>query len=167
MTKRISQTDRTAAAEGKAPTDAVRDGADALFRAAIEACRQRERLSRMHDVGANQAEQRAALKLAQHCDEQLIEAVLAYEKAARNKPAGNPEWWHRANILWMASREYERRHRCADDSSKRLDDRTSATLGKLAMDYDLEASALLALQHVVEDYRKCRPEAELFERGKR
>ena len=149
-------------------SDVIRDRADALFRSAVECCRQRERAARLMDVSASQSEQRAANTLAEHADEMLLDAIASYEKAAgRARPAGAPEWWHRANILWMASRDYERRHRDCDHSTRRLEDRDSTTLANLALDYDLEASALLALQHVTDDYRKCRPEADLFGQGKR
>ena len=158
--------ERAAEAQGGAsPSETPRDRADALYRAAVECCRQRERYARLVDSGAGETEQKAALKLARYCDDLLRDAVGAYEKAAgraRGAAAAGEPWWHKANTLWMACREYERRHRMCDEATKRLEERTSAKLGELALDYDLEASAVLALKQAIQDYRKCRPDAELF-----
>jgi hypothetical protein len=127
----------TAARETEdAPTaDAVRDRADTLYRAAVECCRQRERHARAVDHGVGEAEQRATLALASFCDDQLVDAVQAYEKAtAREHGYGDSAWWHRANALWHASREYERRHRCCESTSHKRAEHDSAALGALAVD---------------------------------
>lgn len=140
---------------------AVRDRADTLYRAALECCRQRDRHARAVDNRVSDEEQRATLKLATFCDELLIDAANAYEKSAAHEQGfGDSEWWHRANSLWHASREYERRHRCCESTSHKRE-HNSASLGALALDYDLEASALLMLQQACAAYKGARPEAEL------
>ena len=141
--------------------EAIRAKADALFRTALECCRQHERFARVVRLSAVAAEQRAASSLCDLCDETLAQAVTAYEKCtAREHPDGpDGAWWHKSNTLWHASREYLRRHAGCDRLSRRLSDHSSAKLGELQMEYELEASALLALQQATEAYRKVRPEA--------
>ena len=141
--------------------EAIRAKADALFRTALECCRQHERFARVVRLSAVSSEQRAASDLCDRCNEMLGACVAAYEKCtAREHPDGDHEaWWHKANALWHASREYLRRHDGCDGSSRRLDKHTAAKLGELHMEYELEASALLALQQATEAYRKVRPEA--------
>ena len=49
--------------------------------------------------------------MAYLCDDFLGDAILGYEKAKGRLPARpNEDWWHKANMLWHASREYIRRH---------------------------------------------------------
>ena len=77
-------------------------------------------------------------------------------------PDGADEaWWHRANALWHASREYARRHRGCDRAGRDMAgaQHSSDMLASLNIEYELEASALLALKHATEAYRKVRPEA--------
>lgn len=137
--------------------------ADALYRAAAECCRQHERISRLVERSEDDAEQRAAYEMVDHCDRTLGEMAAAYEKAgARAHPDGpDGEWWHRANALWHASREYARRHRESDRMARSTaTTRDPATLAALNMDYELEASALLALKQAMDAYHKVRPHAE-------
>jgi hypothetical protein len=107
----------------------------------------------------------------------LIELAEAYCEAAKElRPGGSPdeEWWHRANALWHASREYGRRQTCNERQSRRAkgskngarsNSRKNAAkhgregLGDLVLQYDLEASALLALRQAADAYRKTRPQA--------
>jgi hypothetical protein len=60
----------------------------------------------------------------------------------------------------MASREFARRQRTSSRAARDLGDGKHSTerLGELTLDYDLEASALLALKHAAESYRKLRPD---------
>ena len=141
--------------------EAIRAKADALFRTAHECCRQHDRFARVVRLSAVAAEQRAASDLCALCDETLASAVTAYEQCtAREHPDGDDgAWWHKSNSLWHASREYLRRHAGCDRLSRRLAEHSSAKLGELQMEYELEASALLALQQATEAYRKVRPEA--------
>ena len=145
------------------PTDIFFHRADALYRCAVECCRQHERLARLIDLGAHPTEQKATQKAVCLCDETLAEMTAAYEKAAsRAHPAGEDGCWHKANALWHASREFARRNRTCDLAARKLgerDDHSSARLGELTVDYDLYASALLALRHACDAYKKVRPAA--------
>ena len=85
--------------------------------------------------------------------------------AAEPESHGDEAWWHRANGLWHAAREYARRHQGCDDASRKLRNHSPEALGELAMEYDLEASAVLALRHAAQAYCKVRPQAAL--NGKR
>jgi hypothetical protein len=136
--------------------------ADALFRSAAECCRQHARYARLVKHDAAEAEQRTACKVAKLYDELLEEMMSAYQKAAAHAPAGADEgWWHAANMLLHASREHLRHtHRC-DRASRQLGSHGIAELDELATEYELRASALLALQRAAEGYRRVRPAAEL------
>lgn len=149
------------------PVDAFYTGADALYRCAVECCRQHERVADLARRGALGPEQRAARALASLCDDALDDLSAGYERAAtkarptRGDAAGDA-CWHAANGLWLAARELTRRHRTSARASKGIGergDRSSARLAELALDYDLEASALLLLKQGVETYRKTRPGA--------
>ena len=140
----------------------VCDKADALFRFAHECCRQHRRYSRLVEIEADDDEQTAALRLVALCDELLIEAATAYEQSCGgNGNHRNDEWWRQANALWHACREYARRHSLAERASGEFRAHDANKLAELHVEYDLEASALLALQHAVEAYRKVRPAADL------
>ncbi|MGZ8414824.1 MAG: hypothetical protein ACXWZS_12450 [Gemmatirosa sp.] len=137
--------------------------ADALYRCAVECCRQHERLARLVDRGALPAEQRAAQSLVRLADEALLELASAYEKAAAKwHPESKDACWQAANGLWMAGREYARRATTSDRAARNIGetgDHSVARLTELALDYDLEASALLLLKQATEAYGKTRPDA--------
>ena len=147
--------------EPLSPIEAICAKADTLFRSACECCRQHERLARMVEISTVDAEQRTTTELVKLCDAALAKAAAAYEKCtARAHPNGDDEaWWQRANALWHASREYIRRHTMCEKESRRAEERSSARLGELQLDYELEASALLAMQQALEAYKKVRPSA--------
>jgi hypothetical protein len=134
--------------------------ADALYRCATEACRQHERLARLVQLGAHSAEQRAAGTIVTICDEALAELAASYERAAqRARPDQDAACWHAANGLWLASREYARRQRTTSRATRGVGEhRDPSRLAELALDYDLEASALLLLKQATEAYRKARPQ---------
>ena len=136
--------------------------ADALYRCALECSRQHERIARLMDKEMTAAEQRIQTEVVRLCDEALTEIATDYEKCgARVHPTGDDElWWHKANAIWLASREYIRRNRLSDLVGRRASDQNAAKFGELQMDYELEASALLALQHALGAYKKVRPDAE-------
>ena len=136
--------------------------ADALYRCAVECCRQHERIARLMDKELTATEQRIQTEVITLCDEALTEIATDYEKCgARVHPTDADEsWWHKANAIWLASREYIRRNRLSDLVGRRASDQNATKFGELQMDYELEASALLALQHAIGAYRKVRPEAE-------
>lgn len=150
----------TAVAE--APTDplaVIRARADALYRAAIECCRQHDRSARLMESSETELEHKHADALCAMCDGSLAELAAAYEKeAAHLHPEEDHAWWHKANGLWHASREYARRHAGCDAMSKRVSSNHSPNqLAAMQMEYELEASALLALRHAAEAYKKTRP----------
>jgi hypothetical protein len=113
------------------------------------------------ESATSEEEQIAALEVASMCDEVLLVAIAGYEGTPAGAVAKEEEWYRKAVLLWQASREYQRRHSGVDLRSRRLTAHAPAQLKELAMEYDLEASALLALQHAVVAYRKCVPEAHI------
>jgi hypothetical protein len=136
--------------------------ADALFRCAVECCRQHERRAKLMERGALGAELRAAQALVEACDDSLAQLAGCYERAAgRAHPPKENGCWRAANGLWMASREYARRQRTSARATKSICDtgEHSTRLAELAVDFDLEASALLQLKHATESYKKTRPQA--------
>jgi hypothetical protein len=133
--------------------------ADALYRAASECHRQHTRYARLVEKGASDDEQRSALEMAYICDDALASAMQNYEKAAEKGGAGE-QWWHKGNRLWHASREYIRRHSSCDGMAARLGRQSPNRLAELALAFDLEASALLALRMAADSYRAVRPEAD-------
>ena len=146
-------------------TDTARGRADRLFRAASECIRQRERYARLVESGAHDDEQQAALRMACLCDELLMESINSYEDGAAATPANRgDEWFHRANALWHAARDYERRHHDCDKRSRQFGTHSASKLGELTTQYDLEASALLALRLAVAAYHQSCPDAELRQR---
>lgn len=156
-------TTRRPAARDAAPADPiaiVRARADALYRAAIECCRQHDRAAKLFGSSDPELEHKHADALCAMCDGSLAELSQAYESAAARVQLGKEvDWWHKANALWHASREYARRHAGCDALSKRLASKhSSEQLAAMQMEYELEASALLALRHAAEAYRKTRPE---------
>ena len=142
-------------------TEQLQQRADTLFRTAVETCRQHRRYAALVETGAREPEQKAALKLASFCDTLLVDAIASYERCgARVQGLGDAAWWHKANALWHQAREYERRHQITERASRLLNaQHDPQMLGELALEYDLEASALLMLQQAIEEYRKVRPEA--------
>ena len=145
----------------KPPVVAVRDAADALFRAASECCHQHDRVSRVHQKSDVEDEIAAGVRACEHCDTVLSTMTQAYEDAAANvKPDGGDEkWWRQANALWLASREYLRRHGAIEQAMRESREHGPDSLGKLQTEYELEASALLGLRHAAEAYKRERPAA--------
>ncbi|HEX4936558.1 MAG TPA: hypothetical protein VFV33_25430, partial [Gemmatimonadaceae bacterium] len=104
-----------------AAVETPRSHADRMFRAAQECIRQRQRYARLVDHGAHDDEQQGALRIACICDEVLAASATSYEAVtAAMSPHRDEEWWHKANSLWHAAREYSRRHRGCDQTSKKL-----------------------------------------------
>ena len=147
--------------ELKTPVQLARDAADSMARAAAECCRQHDRVSRVHGKSDLEAELVAAQEACDHCDETLAAMSSAYHEIAANvQPKGEDEgWWHRANALWLASREYLRRHSFTDRASRDLKSHDQDQLEKLHTEFELEASALLGLRHAADAYLKDRPTA--------
>ena len=142
--------------------NALRLRADALCRSASECARQHERIARLMDKELTPIEQRIQAEVARLCKEALAEVSEDYKECgARLHPTGDDEpWWHKANAIWLASREYLRRNRLSELVGRRASDQTREKFGEMQMDYELEASSLLALQQAIGAYRKVRPEVE-------
>ena len=137
------------------------DCADALGRTAAETCRQHERLSRLMDLGVAQSELEATHALVDTCDLALAECVRDMEKACANTPSSeDADARASANALWLAAREYLRRHSIAEKASRQLQQHDVEKLGDLHFEYELEASALLALKQAAAGYAKLRPQAK-------
>jgi hypothetical protein len=141
------------------PMTLVRIRADALYRAAFECCRQHDRAARLHNSSEPELEHEHVDALCAMCDGSLSEMSEAYAHAAGSvHPDRDEAWWHKANSLWHASREFGRRHAGCEAISKRVSPKHSAEqLASMQMDYELEASSLLALRQSAEAYRKTRP----------
>lgn len=139
-----------------------RGTADRMFRAAMECIRQRERYARLVASGAHDLEQLAVLRVVSVADEILSETMETYEKLAGDLPAGHDEWRRQANALWHACREYRRRQESRD--AKPVPSGKGGKLQKLAMEYDLEASSLLAMKLALGGFRQICPDCELESR---
>jgi hypothetical protein len=141
--------------------DLLRAKADGLFRTAQECIRQQDRCAHLGKLSCGQTEKRLAHSAARHSIEALATMLETYEKSASSvKVEGADEtWWRKANAVWMASREFARRHDGTDVASKHLEAPDAGRFGELALDFELEASALLALRHAAESYSQVRPDA--------
>ena len=142
-------------------SNGLQQHADMLYRTAAECHRQHTRHAKLVDRRAPQDEQQWALEMAYMCDDLLGTALEGYEKAkGHSEGHADDAWWHRANMLWHASREYVRRHERCDGMSRRVGRQSPNRLAELTLNFDLEASALLALRMAADAYRVARPEAE-------
>ncbi|HVT40367.1 MAG TPA: hypothetical protein VHE78_15095 [Gemmatimonadaceae bacterium] len=140
--------------------DPLNLAADAMLRSAVEACRHHERVASLQQKGCDEDELQHAAAVCELSHKQLAERTTAYEAtAAAGRGATDDALWHAANVLWHASREYARRHRSCDTASSRMVNHSTEKLGELTMEYELAASALLALRHAIAGYRKLRPAA--------
>jgi hypothetical protein len=141
--------------------DLLRAKADGLFRVAQECIRQQDRCAHLGALSCGQTEKRLAQSAARTSIEALATMLESYEKSsAQLKVEGADEaWWRKANAVWMASREFARRHSGTDANSKDLETPAAGRFGELAVDFELEASALLALRQSADAYRQVRPDA--------
>jgi hypothetical protein len=139
------------------PLDAA---ADALCRAAAEAARQHERVAKLNERGAHYTEMQEATALCELSHQHLKARAELYEASAGGgKGSYDDGFWHAANALWHAARDYSRRHTECDASSAKLAKHSQEKLGALTLEYELEASALLAMRTALAGYRKLRPDA--------
>jgi hypothetical protein len=139
------------------PLETAAARADALCRTAIESCHQHERLARLFQVGALEAEMRTSYAMVRRCDEALAAMRDSYEKCAtRLQPDKDVLWWNKANALWLATREYLRRSSLSDIIARHMTDHSSGALAEMHLDFEIEASALLGLKHAFSDYAKAR-----------
>lgn len=131
----------------------VKDAGDALFRAAQECCHQHERIGALIKLGADDQEFAAAWEMADLAESQLVARTAAYEEiAAAGRGAESEDWWHRANALWMACREYGRRYAASSDAASRRKRHTAAELSEIAVEYELEVSARMAVKQAIKNY---------------
>lgn len=161
MAKSQTHVRALAAEPVQTPSASACSGADALLRAAAECARQHERLGRCLELACSDIELQHIAELTTLSDTHLDAMAVAYEKTATAAPeARNTEWWHAANALWHASREYARRNAGTNHVSKLAGKHTKQKLAELAMEYELERSALMAVKRAVSDFRAVRKEAE-------
>ncbi len=138
----------------------VRDAADALYRAARECCHQHERLSALNRVHADDVEFNATWDMAEVCEAQLVARTAGYEEiAAIGRGAESEEWWRTANALWHACREYARRHDASNSAASRRRRHGAEELMEISLEYELEASARMAVKQALEKYGQLRPDA--------
>ena len=136
---------------------ALIDIAELLQRVALTSCNRHHSYSALVKKGASESEQRAALAAVRECDEILDEAVDLYQVACLEETNhADDAWWHKANMVWRAAKEYLR-HNVASRRSTRFDNGHSRDhLRELSIEYELEASALLHLRHATDSYKAVR-----------
>ncbi len=134
---------------------ALIDIAEMLHRVALESCGRHHRYAEQVKRGAPENEQKAALSAVRECDEILDEAVDLYELACLEETNhADDAWWHRANMVWRAAKEYLRYGSARPAGFENGHSR--ANLRDLNIGYELEASALLRLRHATDSYRASR-----------
>lgn len=135
--------------------------ADALGRTAFETCRQHERLARLNNLRVQQQELVAAHALVDTCDLALAECVASFEKTCgKAKISEDADLSAKATALWMAAREYLRRHWIAEKASRQLTQHDVEKLTDLQMEYEFMASALLSLKQATVALAAIRPDAK-------
>ncbi|MBM3906555.1 MAG: hypothetical protein FJ363_00610 [Gemmatimonadetes bacterium] len=147
-----------ALAAADAPT--LLGAADNLLRSAVECCRQQARIGRVLDLKCGEDELEAVIEVSVLCVRILNESCERYWALGSGSRDGLDEaTWHAANTLWHASCEYARRHNACNVKSAKMSRHSPTQLGELAIEYELKASAVLALRYATEQYQKVRPEA--------
>ena len=141
--------------------DRLKVHADALYRAACECSHQHERAARLAFEPAIGTEQTLAQQMCGLATSALGEIAVAYERAAaRFQPETAEPWWRKANILWFAAREYQLHHQDCDVLTQYGSAQDASQLGDIQIEYELAASALLALRQAAESYRRARDESQ-------
>ena len=124
--------------------------ADALLRAAVECARQHDRLGRCLEDACSDAELTHLAEVNVLTDSHLAAMTSAYERTATAAPeAKSEEWWHAANTLWHAAREYTRRSAGTSRAQRLAGKHSREKLSELALEFELERSALMALKQAV------------------
>ncbi len=150
---------KDAAAAAVAELPSLQGAADSLFRSSAECCRQQARISRVLDLHCDQEELEAVIEVSVLCVRILNDAITRYAALGSDSHDGlDDQCWHAANTLWHASREYARRHQSCNVKSAQMSRHSATQLGALAIEYELKASAVLALRYAVDQYNKVRPE---------
>ncbi len=154
------------AKQSASPDDAVVapsliEVADVLLRAAVEASRQHERVGRLLAKGWLDDELKHVAEMCNAAVEHLAASADAYERAAaQGKGALDEAVWRTANSLWHASRDTARRHDLRATLVRRLGKHTPEQLAQVQVEFELQASSLLAMRQAIAAYRKLRPDAE-------
>ena len=86
-------------------------------------------------------------------------STARYEIVAADGRARDEAWWRAASALWMAAREYCRRHAQSDAVATRLKKHGTKELSEISVEYELELSARMALRQALAGYLAIRPEA--------
>lgn len=132
---------------------------DALARTSSETCRQHERIAKLNALAVSKSELGAAQAMVDNIDLALAECVKDFEKTcAKVSISDDADVRSAANAMWLAAREYLRRHGIAEKATRQLTQHDIEKLGDLHFEYELEASALLGLKHAMSTYQKLRPE---------
>lgn len=138
----------------------LRDAADALYRAAAESCHQHHRLTKVLGHQLDDMELEGVAEVVELCDRLLSKATTRYEEAAKDgRGKESEELWKASNALWMAAREYCRRHAQSDAIATRFKKHGAEQFNEISVEYELEMSARLALKQALGAYAKHRPEA--------
>ncbi len=133
---------------------------DALGRTATETCRQHERRSRLVALGVTPLELGSSQPLVDTCDLALAECVREVDKVLAKTPASDDaEVKQAANRLFLSARDYLRRHSIAEKATRQLQQHDVEKFGDLHSEYELEASAMLALRQAATAYGKLRADA--------
>jgi hypothetical protein len=131
------------------------------MRAATECARQHDRLGRCLEVVCSEAELTHLAEINVLTDAHLAEMTAAYERSATAAPEAKSEaWWHAANTLWHAAREYTRRSAGASRAQRLAGKHSKEKLSELAMEFELERSALMALKQAVSAVKALRTEVK-------
>jgi hypothetical protein len=139
---------------------ALIDIADTLYRTAAVSCSEHRRYADLVERSVADAEQKSARLSVRACDEALDEAADLYEVAClKESNHADDAWWHRANMVWRAAKEFLRHHATSDKMTRGAASHGRAELLELTIEYKLEASAILRLRHTIDAYRDVRPEA--------
>lgn len=142
------------------PADSACAAADALLRAAAECVRQHDRLGRCLENVCSDDEMMHLAEVNALTDTHLERMTDAYERIATAAPEARSEtWWHAANTLWHAAREYARRSAGTDRAQRLAGKHSREKLAELQMEFELERSALMALKQAVADVKTARAEA--------
>ena len=133
---------------------------DALARTASETCRQHERLGRLNALEVAKSELGPAHAMVDNIDLALAECVRDFEKTCSKVTiSDDADIRQAANAMFLAAREYLRRHSIAEKATRQLTQHDAEKFSDLQLEYELEASALLGLKHAMSTYQKLRPES--------
>jgi hypothetical protein len=132
--------------------------ADAMARAAVESCRQHERLHAVMEHGCPEIELNGVAAVCASCDAHVKDLTQGFEKVSQANSFADDTLRRAANTLWHASREFVRRFEGSDLAAQQMKKHSAQKLTELHTEFELQASAQLALRQAVNAYRKVRPD---------